>query len=716
MALVSCAVLLYEILVTRIMSVMLWYHFAFLSISLALLALGAPGVWFSVRGINPGSLRKALLSSVLLIPISVFLLIQAHYYFDRPIVLFIVTLLMPLLSLGAAVCILLMKAPGKEIGRVYAADLIGATVGAALVVPLMYLIPTPLLLVVTGLLPLLALAILEKAFRTRALLLGLGILVVASWGTPFELRKSSKAHNNEPPAWGTGYNYTRPSEPTERLYLEYDGSARTFITKLDRPIDDLDNLFFDVTAIGYQVGTPERVCIIGAGGGEDILTARKAGARDITAVEINGKTIDTLSGPFKEYTGDVYHLEDVKAVAGEGRSYLSRSAGEYDLIQISLIDTWAATTAGAMTLSENYLYTVEAFRLYFRKLSNKGLISTSRWNHDDPGFRAESVRLVFMAMKALELEGIEDARKHFAFIQGGEVGTLLISKAPFTPSQIDELDQASAHYGFARLWPLTFWPTDYSKHISWVPLALLEGPAWFHEQGFNVAPPTDNKPFFFDTISQRLHGSLRLALICVSVLALALFFLPFLLNRTFVKHPGFWRGSLYFAAIGIGFMLVELPWIQSFILYLGHPSYSTTVILASLLLGAGLGSFVAVRIPTSSLRYKALLLPLVLIIVSLLSPSLFQTTLGWSFGLRLLFTFLLVVPVGFLMGFPFPIGMILFGEGNKAWFWAVNGMTSVLGSVSSVVLAMTFGLAEVLILGTTFYLLAILVFRSVVSE
>jgi hypothetical protein len=309
MALVSCAVLLYEILVTRIMSVMLWYHFAFLSISLALLALGAPGVWFSVRGINPGSLRKALLSSVLLIPISVFLLIQAHYYFDRPIVLFIVTLLMPLLSLGAAVCILLMKAPGKEIGRVYAADLIGATVGAALVVPLMYLIPTPLLLVVTGLLPLLALAILEKAFRTRALLLGLGILVVASWGTPFELRKSSKAHNNEPvyrvwgptalvtifetsnpsPAWGTGYNYTRPSEPTERLYLEYDGSARTFITKLDRPIDDLDNLFFDVTAIGYQVGTPERVCIIGAGGGRIYSRPAKQGLETLQQLRSTGK-------------------------------------------------------------------------------------------------------------------------------------------------------------------------------------------------------------------------------------------------------------------------------------------------------------------------------------------------------------------------------------------------------------------------------------------
>ncbi len=714
---------------------MLWYHFAFLSVSLALLGLGAPGVWFSVRGIKSGSLRKVLLSSVLLIPLSVFVLIQIHYYFDRPIVLFVVALLMPLLSLGAAVCILLMKAPGREIGRVYAADLIGATVGAALVVPLMYLIPTPLLLVVTGLLPLLALGILEKAFRTKGLLLGLGIVVITSWGTPFELRKSSKAHNAKPvyrvwgptalvtifessylnPAWGLGSNYTPTSQPVERLYLEYDGNAGTYITKLDRPIDNLDGLFFDVTAIGYHVGTPERVCIIGAGGGKDILTALKAGVRDVTAVEINRKTIDALSGPFKEYSGDVYHLEDVQAVAGEGRSYLTRSAGEYDLIQISLIDTYAATAAGAMTLSENYLYTVEAFRLYFRKLSDRGLLSTSRWNNSKPGFRIESVRLVLMAMKALELEGIEDARKHFAFVQGGPIGTLLISKAPFTPSQIDELDQASAHYGFVRLWPLSSWPTDYSEQMNWVPLALLEGPAWFQEQGFNVAPATDNKPFFFDTQSQRIHESLRLAVICVSVLALALFFLPFLLNRALVKHPGFWKGSLYFAAIGIGFMLVELPWIQSFILYLGHPSYSTTVILASLFLGAGLGAFVAVRIPTSSLLYKSFLLPLVLILVSLLSPFLYQATLGWSFGLRLLFTFLLVAPIGFLMGFPFPIGMILFGEGNKAWFWAVNGVSSVLGSVSSVVLAMTIGLAEVFILGTAFYLLAILVFRGAVQ-
>ena len=288
---------------------MLWYHFAFLSVSLALLGLGAPGVWFSVRGIKPGSLRKVLLSSMLLIPLSVFVLIQVHYYFDRPIVLFVVALLMPLLSLGAAVCILLMKAPGREIGRVYAADLIGATVGAVLVVPLMYLIPTPLLLVVTGLLPLLALGILEKAFRTKALLLGLGILVVTSWGTPFELRKSSKAHNDEPvyrvwgptalvtifesfnsnPAWGLGYNYTPPSQPLERLYLEYDGSAGTFITKLDRPIENLDGLFFDVTAIGYQVGTPDRVCIIGAGGGRIYSRPSKQGLETLQRLRSTGK-------------------------------------------------------------------------------------------------------------------------------------------------------------------------------------------------------------------------------------------------------------------------------------------------------------------------------------------------------------------------------------------------------------------------------------------
>ncbi|MCZ6767863.1 MAG: hypothetical protein O7D93_01295 [Acidobacteria bacterium] len=734
-ALVSCAVLLYEILITRVMSVMLWYHFAFLSVSLALLGLGAPGVWYSVRGIKRGSLRRVLLSSVLLLPASLFVLIQLHYYFERPIVAYVVVLLMPLLSLGAAVCILLMKAPGREIGRVYAADLLGATVGAALVVPLMYLIPTPLLVVASALLPLLALGILEKAFRKKALLLGVGILVVAFWSTPFELRKNSKQKQSEPvyrvwgptalitifktrntsSAWGLGNNYKPPTQPVERLYLEYDGSAGTFITKLDRPIEQLEDLFFDVTAIGHQLAIHERVCIIGAGGGMEILTALKAGAREVTAVEINRKTIEALSGPLRDYSGDVYHLEGVKAIAGEGRNFLTRSAGNFDLIQISLVDTWAATAAGAMALSENYLYTVEAFRLYFRKLSEGGLISTSRWNHSGSGgFQTDSVRLVLMATKALELEGVKDARNHLAFVQGGAVGTLLISKVPFTASQIEKLDQACAEYGFFRLWPLWFWPEDYTEHINWVPLALLEGSSWFHEQGFNVAPATDNKPFFFDTMSQQLHGSLRVTLISVSVLAMTLFFFPFLMKRVFVKHPGFWRGSLYFAAIGAGFMLVELPWIQAFILYLGHPSYSTTVILASLLLGAGLGSFAVACISPSSLRQKALLLPLALIIASFLFPLLFQATLGWSFGLRLLLTLLLVVPVGFLMGFAFPVGMTLFGEGNKPWFWAVNGVCGVLGSVSSIVLAMTVGLANVLLLGTGCYLVAILVFRRAV--
>jgi hypothetical protein len=714
---------------------MLWHHFAFLSVSLVLLGLGVPGVWYSVRGIKPASLRRALGASVLLIPAALFALVQLHGFFDRPIVLYVVILLMPLLALGSSVCIFLIEAPGREVGRIYAADLIGATVGAVLVVPLMYLIPTPLLLVGTALLPLLALGILEKGFRAKAVLLGLVILGVTFWGKPFELRNVSKGKEGTPlltawgptallsiygdftyaSVWGLGHKYEFPSQPIDQLYLEYDGSAATFITKLDGPVENLEHLFFDVTAIGYQLGSPERVCVIGAGGGRDILTALKAGAREVDAVEINRKTIEVLSGPLKEYAGDVYHLEGVKAIAGEGRAYLTSSSGEYDLIQISLIDTWAATAAGAMALSENYLYTEEAFRLYFRKLSDRGLISTSRWNHSDAGFEAESVRLALMAKRALQLEGIEEPERHLVFIQGGPVGTLLISKAPFTPAQMEELDEACARYGFFRLWPIPFWPEDYSAHRYWVPLALLEGPAWFQEQGFNVAPATDDKPFFFDTMSGRLPGSLQVALISVSLLALTLFFLPLLVQKALVRHPGFWQGSLYFAAIGIGFMLIELPWIQMFILYLGHPSYSTTVVLAGLLLGAGLGSLAAARIPTNSLYNKALLLPLVLILIGLFSPLLFQSTLGWSFLLRLGVTLMMVMPAGFLMGFAFPLGMILFGEGNRSWFWAINGVTSVLGSVIAIVLSMAIGLTDVLILGIGFYLLAILVFRKVVQ-
>ena len=506
-------------------------------------------------------------------------------------------------------------------------------------------------------------------------------------------------------------------QPLEQLWLEQDGSAGTPITKWDGSAA-LPHLMFDVTSVGYQVQRPDRVCIIGAGGGRDVLTAIKAGATHVDAVELNPFTIDAVSNSFGAYSGDPYHRANVRAVASEGRSFLTRSYGNYDVVQISLIDTWAATSAGAYALSENGLYTLEAFRLYLRRLSPTGVLTVSRWA---AGARQlEITRLMLLAQAALAAEQIVDPNRHLALLSAGEVGTLLAFKQPLSGATLTTLDTIANEKGFVRLWPLR--PGE--RVTTLAQAALLGRDASMRAAGFDLAPPTDDRPYFFQTINIRhmpdaklLAGAsaneqavlqLRRLVGIVASLTLALFFLPFLLRGRLVRAEGFATGTGYFAAIGLAFMFVELPLIQRFSPWLGHPSRATTVVLATMLLGAGIGAMLAGRVSHARARLVALALPLLVAALSIILPNLVAGTEALSLPGRVVMAGLTVAPVAVAMGFAFPLGMSAFGEANRAWFWAVNGAVSVLASVSSLALSMALGFTRVLWLGAAVYVVAAL--------
>ncbi len=524
--------------------------------------------------------------------------------------------------------------------------------------------------------------------------------------------------------WGMGDKY-QPVE-MEQLWIEQDGSAGTPITRLKTTPAALDHLLFDVTSAGYQLRAPRRVAVIGGGGGRDILTALRAGATDVDAVELNGDIVAALSGPLREFSGDVYHLPGVHPAVSEGRSFLTHSRGDYDSIQISLIDSWAATAAGAFALSENYLYTVEALRLYWRRTSPTGLVSISRWMAGDR--QLEGARLANLAMRALALEGVADPPRHLAVVQAWSVGTFILSKLPFDDEQVKRLDAICDERGFRRHWPFSEERTPGDSIIASV---LQHGVASVEKKGVDLSPPTDDKPFFFQTISllgdvdrdylaglsnnEHSVALLRMLLGVMTVLTLGLFFLPFLLRGSVrsAGHfaPGLWLGSGYFSAIGVAFMLVEMPWMQRFVLYLGHPSYATTVVLAALLLGAGVGSLTAARADPARVRALGALLPLLILAVNLALGPLFQATLGWPFELRVAASAAVLVPAGFVMGFPFTVGMTSFGDAHKPWFWAMNGSASVLASVFSLALSMVAGFTAAAVLGVVFYALAYVLLR-----
>lgn len=752
-ALVSCAVLLFEVLVTRVLSVVLWYHFVFLSISLAMLGLGAPGVWFALRGAEPETnarvLRRSLLLGGALVPLSVFAIVKVGPVFREAMTFWVIVVLAPMLALGAAVVALLLSARGKAIGRMYGADLLGATAGALLVFPLLSGLPTPQVVAAIGILPLVAVALIDASARKAAL--GIGIAVVASIaiGAPYRLRftkmyvestaplyerwtptarlaifPSSFVLRDQGAAFGWGMGAKWQPKPLEQLWLEQDGSAGTPITKWDGT-EALPHLMFDVTSAAYQVKRPGRVCIIGAGGGRDILTAIKSGATYIDAVELNPYTIEAVSKEFGAYSGDPYHRANVRAFAMEGRTFLSRVPRDYDVLQISLIDTWAATSAGAYTLSENALYTLEAFRLYLQRLSPNGILTVSRWASGQR--QLEVSRLILLAKTALEQEGITDPDRHIVLLQAGEVGNLLVFKRTIDRETLHAVDDVAREHGFSRRWPMQ--PGKEPEML--VQKAMVFGAGSFRAQGFDLAPPTDDRPFFFQTIdvlhppearvlsamSANEHAvvQLRRLLVIVTVATLVLFFLPFVW-RKFPRAPGFGSGTAYFVAIGLAFMFVELPLIQRFTNFLGHPSRATTVVLGTMLLGAGVGSFLASRVSLDRTRVVALAIPIAAASLAFVAPRVAEGAIGASFEVRVLLVIAVAMPVAVAMGFAFPIGMMKFGDANRAWLWAVNGAASVLASVSTLALAMAFGFARVLWLGVLAYVIAAAVLATARDE
>ena len=736
--------LLYEVAITRVLSVVLWYHFAFLSISLAMLGVGASGVWFAVRPPGPNALRVALIAAAASLPLSVIAIlrmrpaVQALGLGDATWIAFVaVAMLAPMLALGSAICILLIEARGRSIGRMYGADLLGAMLGALLAAPLLYLAPTPQLIAALAGLPIAALIVSARRVPVGAWIIAAVVTGAIVWGEPFAVvyNKSYDERTKRPLVarwtptaritlfdhaiwsapdmpwlWGMGQRYT--PRPLPQWWIDQDGSAGMPIEHLTGEPRALEHLMFDVTSVGYQVAPPRRVCVIGAGGGRDVLTALAAGAAEVDAVELNPTTVALVSGAAREFSGDIYHYPGVRAVISEGRSYLTRAPGPYDMIQISLVDSWAATAAGAYALSENFLYTQEALQLYWSRLSDDGMVSISRFSGGEQ--HLEGGRLAHLARSALVDLGVDRPKRHLAFVQTGPIGTLLMSRREFTGETLAQLDAVCEARGFTRCWPA---PQIDPKSAATVVLA--HGIAPFTKLGLDFSPPTDDRPFFFQTVSllrrqglnivgfnERAAILLRSVVVGLTALAAVMFFAPFLGGAKVRRKPGLLRGSAYFAAIGLAFMSIEMPWIERSILQLGHATYATSTVLGSLLLGAGLGSITAGRLGFDAIRRWRFALPLLVAGTFALSIPVFQATLGLALGGRIAVVVAMLLPTGWVMGFAFPCGMMRFGDDNKAWFWAINGAFGVLAGALSLAAAMVLGFTAVAGLAVCAYVAA----------
>ncbi len=794
---VAFATLMYELLLTRLFSVVTWYHFAFVAISVALFGMtfGAIGVYMKREWIREKGERAVLARWSLYFGVS---MVFALFVFMSipmnpgpefigfaitptvtaillPLVTFIpilVAITIPFIASGVVLALALTHF-SRAIERVYAADLLGAALGCFGVIAALQLTDGPTSVLIAALVAILgSLAFGEHDRKRRKAIvagaLGLAIvvafsLVALSGGThPFRLIWGK--HGIEPKAlseewnsfsrvsvypvesqapfgWGLSDACDVPLNPVNQLFLNIDGDAGTILTGYDGDLSRYQYLGCDVTNIAYHLSSPKKVFIIGAGGGRDVLSSKVFGAQSVTAVELNGEILAAVNGKFSDFTGNLDKLAGITFVNDEARSYLTRHKQErYDLIHVSLIDTWAATAAGAFALSENALYTQEAWELFLNRLTNNGMLSVSRWYKE--GFPAETYRTVSLAQAALKNLGVKDPsanimlalshpRKSAGQDAAHGVSTLLVSRSPITPEIGTAFRESAQKYGFRVLAAPGSAPEDP------VLRALTQGDlsAASRLVPANIEPPTDNRPFFFNFIRLgdlvnpshwRYHnmGSLGLlasmSLVVIALVAVV-FFVPFrFIMRERVTGERMALAA-YFLGIGVGFMAIEIGLLQRLAIFFGHPSYALFVVLPVLLVASGLGSMASgLRIFSAvSLQNRILLLIALLAGAVIMLPWFVSVGAAWETPYRVFAAGALLFPLGFLMGMPFAMGMRLVSQGEERltpWLWGLNGVASVAASVLAVLLSLIGGITFAFLLGIAGYLVSALTAKYATTQ
>ncbi len=780
--LVAAATLMMEIALVRLFSVTMWYHFSFMVISIALFGFGASGAFLTVfrkrfekdirRSASVISIFFSFSSIVALLIISSYSL-DPFRIMDDPGAMFRLSasytvLALPFLASGLCTGLLLSAMPA-HVGDIYFFNLFGSGAGCLAVIfaiPLLAPSGTIVLAAVMGM----AAALCFIGFQSRRLAVIVLIFAVmeifflAKVNSLISFRVASSktmirdmAETKQKPAFSTWNAISRLDvmEAKDRYYApglaaEYksekfpdqafiyiDADAIAPITNFEKAKRHAD-LFQRIPAsVAYRLKPNPSVCVIGSGGGFDVVTSLlTTQPKHITAVEINPDIARIVRENYGEYSGRLYDLPNVTLRIAEGRTFIRNNPQTFDIIQLSLVDTWAAILSGAYSLSENYLYTTEAFTDYISHLSPGGILTVTRWFTLPPN---ETLRLLSLTISALDNIGVSRPERNIVFLRSGPAAVLLVKRQAFNDSELMKIREICEMSGFNILYA----PNIRGDNIFYRFLLTENKNRFYAQYPFSVEPSTDDRPFFFHFYGFRTLGFSNVWKLSIdrnNISYLVLLFLllqALILSAVFILGPLFalkkdrlpsgaqkpnakWPAFLYFSAIGIGFMFTEVTLIQKFILFLGNPIYSLAVILASVLVFAGVGSLFSERLIRQSDGMTTIwflaALAASLFAYALLLPSVFDIFLGWDFTSRLSVSVLLIAPLGFLMGLPFPTGMRFTGRHDPSllpWVWGVNGCFSVLASILSVVIAMTFGFAAVLQCAAVSYLVALMALRRI---
>jgi spermidine synthase len=746
---------LLEVALTRIFSTLMFYHFAFLTIAVALLGLGTSGVWVYVSKRFPAhtvradmasaSLRFAATTILALVyvlgnPITTQVAIGAGPQFTSTtlfqLALLCAVTMLPFFYAGLVVTLAITHFPSC-VDRIYVWDLCGAGLAAVVVGLAISALGAPALVVLIALLGCCAAVLLVPVRRHSLTALGLALLLLAALTTRLFSIPSTKSVRQERVVfdrWNTFSHVTVETIGSEKYDIRIDSAARTPIAHVR---DASSNQWMtDISALGYTVhpGGAKSALVIGPGGGIDVARALASGVRHVSAVDVNALIAsDIMRGEFEAASGGLYKDPRVSVVVSEGRSFIRRSDQRFQIIQLSMVDTWAATASGAFALTENALYTLEAFQDYRAHLTDDGILAVTRWWNFLSG--PESRRMTVLAAGALEAEGIEPSqtRRHLYLAAHDAFATLLVKKTPFGRAELARLDEWCERLGHK----IIFSPTvDNDPEL----VKMIEAGAWSAQVAAaadDLRPPTDDRSFFFYFVKPGhllqsalanpyvtnpaawLIGALSAVLV---VMASVLVVLPLTtrrlrkLNVANVERHSMRRamGLGYFATIGMAFMVIEIALMQRLSLLLGHPAYALVVVLFAILIGTAGGARLSALFtarPERGTAAGAALVAGLAVLAGVLLADVVRSLVGLSLPVRAAVSVVIVSVFGLGMGLMMPLGMRLLTRQDPdmiPWAWGINGGMSVIGTVGATILAINCGFGITFYVGALLYIMAAL--------
>jgi len=724
-ALVSAAALFFQVAQTRLFSSSYGYHLTYLVISVSLLGVGSGA---TLSGVFDRRSRRPSLSTLALAAAAsalAALFLETHIdpglALPAAILVAYVAGALPFVFASWIVVRSLREAPSRA-GRLYSVDLAGAAAGSLFAFAALPSLGAPGLYGVSACLSALAAVVIAgprlrpvvgvvSAFAlTVALTLNGDAMAPPQSGpakrpvygtniTHLETRWDPHArvdviHYEGLPAGALYLNFIDPAYTAPRpdaAFMLLDQSAATQI--LDGS-GDLSVLRASIIAAPYELLSRPHVLIIGPGGGIDIQNALVHDASQVDAVEVNRAVSSLMRGPLSDYNGHVYSAARVNVVEDEARSYIRRSADRYDLILMTVVDSYAALASGAYALSESYLYTAEAFHDYLGHIADHGVLAVGRFYREPP---IEMLNTAALGVEALRGRGVADPLAHIAVLRYLDFGLLIVRDDAFDASSAAAIRRFAADHHFT----VAFDPLDRTGPFA-------EGLAG------TPVPATDDRPFFFANPGTNVPIAYLIlfgALIPAVVLSWGLLLLPLrrVMGAALVTSIGR-RTTVQALAVGFGFIAAEIVLLQRLTLYLGQPALALAVGLAALLVGAAAGSAASARARIGVSR-AALASAIVVTVAFLAFDRIAAATLPWPLLARGATACVVSIAIGLPLGSVFPSVIASAGahdDGLVAWAWAVNGAASVIGSILAVVAALTIGFTGVGFIAAACYILAVL--------